>query len=49
MLKTCDDCGKDFDIFTEGYSHQFFIVCGNCWSTEIQRRQIGGVFVKEAK
>jgi ssDNA-binding Zn-finger/Zn-ribbon topoisomerase 1 len=44
MIKTCDDCGKSFDIFNEGYGHQFFVVCGNCWATETERRQIGGVF-----
>jgi len=46
MIKNCDDCGKQFNIFNEGYGHQFFVVCGKCWATEIKRREIGGVFTR---
>jgi predicted nucleic acid-binding Zn ribbon protein len=48
MFKTCDDCGKKFDIFQEGYGHQFFVVCGECWATQMKRRQIGGIFTRGA-
>jgi hypothetical protein len=43
MIKKCDECGIDFDIFAEGKAQQFFIVCGNCWSVELKSRKIGGV------
>lgn len=43
-MNTCDDCGKSFDVFTEGMGHQFFTVCGDCWAIELKRREIGGVF-----
>ena len=46
MLKNCDDCGKDFDIFAEGMGHQFFTVCGECWKIQLTRREIGGVFTR---
>jgi hypothetical protein len=46
MLKTCDECQDQFDIFQEGYGHEFFVVCGKCWSVELKRRTIGGVFSK---
>jgi hypothetical protein len=36
MIKTCDDCGSQFDIFKEGYGHQFFVVCGKCWAVQKQ-------------
>ena len=49
MLKDCDDCGKSFDIFAEGYGHQFFVVCGACWQTQLTRREIGGVFSREVR
>ena len=43
----CDNCQKDFDIFKEGYSHEFFAVCKKCWAVERERREIGGVFTRE--
>jgi ssDNA-binding Zn-finger/Zn-ribbon topoisomerase 1 len=49
MFKTCDDCGNSFDIFKEGYGHQFFVVCGNCWTIETKRRETGGVFTRGGK
>ena len=49
MIKTCDDCQKQFDINNEGYGHQFFVVCGKCWSVETKRRETGGVFTKGGK
>ena len=47
MLKTCDDCQAQFDIFEEGHGNEFFVVCGKCWKTEMQRREVGGVFIEE--
>lgn len=49
MIKTCDDCGTKFDIFKEGYGHQFFVVCGKCWAVETKRRATGGVFTRGGK
>jgi hypothetical protein len=49
MLKTCDDCQAEFDIFKEGYGYQFFVVCGKCWTTENKRRELGGVFTRGGK
>ena len=50
MIKTCDDCQKEFDIFKEGYGSKFnFVVCGKCWAVELKRRQIGGVFTQGGK
>ena len=43
MLKTCNDCQNQFDIFQEGYGHEFFVVCGKCWTLELKRRNTGGV------
>jgi hypothetical protein len=47
MIKTCDDCQKQFNILEEGYGHQFFVVCGKCWGVELKRREIGGVFIQK--
>ena len=47
MIKDCDNCEKSFDIFNEGMGHQFFTVCGVCWSVELKCREIGGVFTNE--
>jgi hypothetical protein len=49
MLVNCNDCGDSFDIFKEGYGHQFFVVCGECWQTQLERREIGGVFSREVR
>jgi hypothetical protein len=43
MLKTCDDCQNQFDIFQEGYGHEFFVVCGSCWSLQMKHRTTGGI------
>jgi predicted nucleic acid-binding Zn ribbon protein len=44
----CHDCGTVFDVFAEGMSNQYVTACGECWSIELQRREIGGVFVRGA-
>jgi hypothetical protein len=50
MIKTCDDCQKQFNIFEEGHGSEFnFVVCGACWSIELKRREIGGVFTRGGK
>jgi hypothetical protein len=49
MIKTCDDCQSQFNIFEEGGVYQFFSVCGKCWATEVKRREIGGVFTTGGK
>jgi len=49
MIKTCDDCQSQFDIFKEGYGSQFFVVCGKCWAIETKRRETGGVFTRGGK
>jgi hypothetical protein len=46
MIKTCDECGVDFNIFLGGMGNQFFVVCQKCWATELERRQTGGVFTR---
>jgi predicted nucleic acid-binding Zn ribbon protein len=50
MLKNCDECGKSFDVFNEGNVSNYNVtLCGNCWSVELKRRHLGGVFTREAK
>jgi hypothetical protein len=49
MIKTCDECQTDFNIFQGGFGNQFFVVCDKCWKTELQRRATGGVFAKGGK
>ena len=46
MLKDCDECGKQFNIFLGGMGNQFFTACGECWAIELKRREIGGVFTR---
>jgi hypothetical protein len=42
----CHDCGTVFDVFLEGMSNQYVTACGECWSIELERREIGGVFTR---
>ena len=49
MIKTCDECKVDFNIFQGGFGNQFFVVCQDCWATELKRRQTGGVFTRGGK
>jgi hypothetical protein len=43
MFTDCHDCGKSFDVFTEGYSSEYLVICGSCWKIEIKNRELGGV------
>jgi hypothetical protein len=41
MLKNCDNCQSQFDIFNEGYGSEFnYILCGKCWKVESRARGI---------
>lgn len=42
----CHDCGTVFDVFSGGMSNQYVTACGECWSIELKRREIGGVFTR---
>jgi hypothetical protein len=41
MIKDCDFCDKQFDVFDEGNVSQFNVaMCGTCWTAEAKRRGV---------
>jgi hypothetical protein len=46
MIKICDDCGFSFDIFKEGYTSEYVLVCGECWAIQQAKRALGGVLAR---
>ena len=40
MLKNCDSCNKEFNIFNEGRATELNCYwCGNCWTIELNNRK----------
>jgi hypothetical protein len=43
MIKNCDSCKKEFDIFDEGRATELNCFwCGNCWNIELNNRKNKG-------
>ena len=41
MLKECDECKVNFDVFLEGHVSDFnWAMCGSCWMQELKKRGI---------
>jgi hypothetical protein len=41
MLKNCDNCGANFDVFDEGNVSIYYVaLCGKCWTIEATARGI---------
>jgi len=41
MLKNCDNCGNNFDVFNEGNVSEYSVaLCGKCWAIEARSRGI---------
>ena len=38
MLVNCHDCQSEFDILKSGYSSEYIVLCGSCWSVEAKNR-----------